>query len=126
MASGNPHPASGDLFEGLALRIKLILRLMMDRRVNLYLKFLPILAIGYLFIPEEFFGPLDDLTVLVIGMVLFVEMCPPKVVEEHMKQLRGQAASGRASWRKGDENVIDGEFYEINPEKETAHSDREN
>ncbi len=126
MANDGSRPASGDLFTSLAIRIKLIGRLMLDRRVSFYLKLIPVLAVGYLFIPEEFFGPVDDLTVLVIGMVLFVEMCPPKVVAEHMKQLKNQDVSGRAPLRRIDENVIDGEFYEVSPEKDGARADREN
>lgn len=126
MAGNSPSPVSGDLFSFLALRIKLIGRLMMDRRVSFYLKLIPVLAIGYLFIPEEFFGPLDDLTVLVIGMMLFVELCPSKVVKEHKRQLQNQAAAEREPIHKRDENVIEGEFYEVGPGKDTAHSDREN
>ena len=32
-------------------------------------------------------GALDDVGILWIGTTLFVELCPPKVVQEHMNEL---------------------------------------
>jgi len=107
----------GGMFEGLALRIKLIMRLMGDRRVSIFLKILPVFTIVYLFIPDLVIGPLDDAGVIWLGLTLFVELCPQQVVEEHMRTLRAALDS---SWRQPpqsnptrDEEVIEGEFHDV-------------
>ncbi len=111
------QPYSPGFFGEIALRIKLVLRLMADPRVNIFLKLLPFASLFYFFFPDLVIGPLDDAAVLGIAFSLFVELCPPEVVEEHDRILRAQArqrASGSPSDSpRRDEDVIDGEFYEI-------------
>ncbi|MBA4399646.1 MAG: hypothetical protein C0396_07240, partial [Anaerolinea sp.] len=60
----------------LALRVKLIMRLMADKRVFPLLKLLPVGTLLYLVIPDIVIGPLDDAAVVGLGMSLFVELCP--------------------------------------------------
>lgn len=110
-------PSSGGVFQGLALRIRLILRLMADPRVNLLLKLLPVFSVAYLFIPDLVIGPLDDAAVVWLGFSLFVELCPPEVVEEHMRALRSTL---EGSWREPPaadpqrgEEVIEAEFRDV-------------
>jgi hypothetical protein len=91
----------GGVFHSIALRIKLILRLMGDRRVNPLLKLLPIGALVYWVVPDLAPGPIDDAAVLWLGTYLFVELCPPEIVREHMHALT---------------SVIDGEWREIEPD----------
>ncbi len=91
-----PHQNSGVLYE-LGVRLKLILRLMGDSRVNPLLKLLPIGTLAYLILPDLVIGPIDDAVVIWLGSVLFVELCPPEVVKEHMDNLR---------------SVVDGEWHE--------------
>lgn len=111
------NPPSGGVFEGLALRIKLILRLMADNRVNFLLKVLPVFSVAYLFIPDLVIGPLDDAAVVWIGLTLFVELCPTEVVEEHMRKLRSALQENRqqasASKQGQDDEIIEGEFHDI-------------
>ena len=52
-------------FTTIADEIRLVLRLMADRRVNPLLKLLPIGTLLYFFIPDLIIGPIDD--ALVIG-----------------------------------------------------------
>lgn len=102
------------LWNDLILRIKLILRLMGDPRVNLLLKALPIASLIYLVWPIDIPGPIDDAAVLWIGNYLFVELCPPEVVQEHMKDLeRTVNGEWRDPLKKGNEEIIDGEFHEV-------------
>jgi uncharacterized membrane protein YkvA (DUF1232 family) len=110
-------PSSGGVFQGLALRIKLILRLMADPRVNLLLKLLPAFSIAYLFIPDLVIGPLDDAAVVWLGFTLFVELCPPEVVEEHMRVLRSTLDG---TWREPTsekpaqkDEIIEAEFQDV-------------
>ena len=111
----NVVPSQG-FFNDMANRVKLILRLMADKRVNPLIKLLPIGSLLYFIIPDFVIGPLDDVAVIWLGSYLFVELCPPYVVEEHMAALRNQPLMGQ--WRdpqKPPEDVIDGEFWEDKP-----------
>jgi len=103
---------SGSFLQELAIRIKLIVRLMGDRRVNPFLKILPIASILYIFNPIDVPGPLDDAAVVGLGMYLFLEFCPPGVVEEHLNQLRSIELKDDPS-----DVVVDAEFYEEEAEE---------
>lgn len=91
-------PSSGGFFEGIGMRARLILRLMKDRRVHPLLKLLPVGSLLYLIVPDLAPGPLDDAAIIWIGAYLFVELCPPEVVDEHRREL---------------EAVIEGEWRDI-------------
>ena len=98
----------GGMMRDLVRRLKLITRLMGDRRVNFFIKFLPLASLAYLFWPIDaialpIIGALDDAAILWIGSTLFVELCPTNVVNEHMQDL---AAS------EGDE-VVDAEATDL-------------
>ena len=105
-------PSGGGFIRNLAIWIKLVLRLMGDPRVNPLLKLLPIGSLVYLLIPEPILGPLDDATVMGLGLYLFVELCPPEIVQEHMAELT-RVIPG--DWRDPEEDqgeIIDAEFRE--------------
>lgn len=105
-------PAQGGIFNDLALRIKLVMRLIGDARVNPLLKLLPIGSLLYLIIPDFAIGPIDDVAVIWLGSYLFVELCPPEVVNEHMAALRLGSVSQTREPEKPGEEVIEGEFWE--------------
>jgi uncharacterized membrane protein YkvA (DUF1232 family) len=92
----------------LVMRVKLIFRLMGDRRVSPFLKILPIAAVIYLIVPFDFtLGPLDDAAVLGLAAYLFVELAPDAVVEEHLGRIwRAREMRGRHETSGGD--VVDG------------------
>ncbi len=107
----------GGFFPELGLRIKLVLRLMTDRRVHPLLKALPLVSVAYLLVPTDLLPliPLDDAAVLYLGGTLFVEMCPSEVVEEHMSRLRleAQNRSAPAASQQEPPTVIDAEFRDV-------------
>jgi uncharacterized membrane protein YkvA (DUF1232 family) len=76
-------------------RTKLIWKLMADSRVSPWVKLIPIGSLIYLVSPIDLImgipgiDAIDDVTVLWLGSTLFVELCPPQVVKEHMKSLAG-------------------------------------
>jgi uncharacterized membrane protein YkvA (DUF1232 family) len=104
----------GGMFRDLALRLKLIVRLMADRRVNPLLKLLPVASLVYLFFPFDLISiipgvsALDDVAIVSLGAYLFVEFCPPNVVQEHMQQL----TSNMDIVESGDD-VVDGETVDV-------------
>jgi hypothetical protein len=91
----------GGMLRELGLRLKLILRLMRDSRVNPLLKLLPVGTLVYLVVPDLVIGPIDDAIVIWLGSVLFVELCPPDVVKEHTDALHSVVD---AEWREADES----------------------
>jgi uncharacterized membrane protein YkvA (DUF1232 family) len=84
---GDLIPSSGFITE-LVLRIKLIWRLMMDKRVNLFLKALPVFSVIYLINPIDLPTPLDDAAIIGLGFTLFIALCPQYIVQEHLNNLR--------------------------------------
>jgi hypothetical protein len=92
----------------LANYFKLIFRLMGDRRVNPLLKLLPIATLIYLFAPDFIPLPFDDALVIWIGTVLFIELCPPNVVDEHRNALK----KAYQTTENPQGEVIDAEFKE--------------
>jgi hypothetical protein len=108
----NVVPSSGGVFNDLAVRIKLILRLMGDPRVNPIIKMLPIGAVLYLIFPDIAPGPIDDVAVIWLGSFLFVELCPPEVVQEHMDALTQVVPGEWSDAPEVDEQVVDAEYWE--------------
>jgi len=88
-------PPQGGMLKELMLRLKLILRLIGDKRVNFFAKLIPIGALAYLVSPIDLapgvtlpvIGALDDAAIVWLGMTLFMELCPSEVVREHVRLL---------------------------------------
>ncbi len=97
----SPEPAPG-FFRGLSNQLKLVFRLMADRRVNLLLKILPLAAFIYLIAPDFLLGPIDDALVLSLGLFTFVELCPDEVVQEHRTAL-GMGSSSSPAPQDGED-----------------------
>jgi hypothetical protein len=98
----------GGFITDLTQRIKLIVRLMGDSRVSIFLKILPVASLGYIIFPD-IPGPIDDATVVWLGTYLFVELCPPAVVQEHLNDIR---SGGKINWKDLDEDTLDAEVRE--------------
>lgn len=124
--SNNQTPGSkitqrgSGFFQDLADRFRLVSRLIMDSRVNPLIKLLPISTLVYLISPIDLLSvnPIDDALIIWLGTSLFVELCPPNVVEEHMNTLRNIIArQWKGSGQPGvqQEEVVDGEYFETDP-----------
>jgi hypothetical protein len=109
-------PQSGGFFAELTLRIKLILKLLGDKRVNILLKILPIGSLVYLVMPDIAPGPIDDAALIWLATYLFVELCPPDVVQEHLEALKATRkvmdSYQETSQPEGQGEVIDGEIVD--------------
>lgn len=114
-------PPQGGVLRDLVMRFKLILRLMGDRRINFLLKLLPIGSLAYLISPIDLvsgivlpvIGALDDAAILWLGLYLFLELCPPDVVQEHVKRL---ASNVDIVERRG-EDVVDADAVDLPEDK---------
>ena len=112
-------PPQGGVVRDFILRVKLILRLVGDKRVNPWLKLIPIAGLVYLVSPIDLIpdialpiiGELDDAAVLWITNYFFVELCPPEIVREHVKALSASSSA------VDDGDIVDGEAYEVKDAK---------
>ncbi len=105
-------PQQGGVVRNVLNQLKLIFRLMGDKRVNIFAKIVPVGALIYLFSPDPIMlpiiGAVDDAALLWLGSYVFTELCPPDVVQQHMKELAG------IKDEDGPEgNVVEGEATEI-------------
>jgi uncharacterized membrane protein YkvA (DUF1232 family) len=78
--------------------LKLFSRLVSDPRVAAGSKMVPLGILVYLVLPTDLFpdflpgfGQIDDLALIVLGLKLFLRLCPPRVVQEHVRAI----AAGR-------------------------------
>jgi hypothetical protein len=107
-----------NFFQGISDRARLIIRLMGDSRISPLIKLLPLGSLVYLIVPTDLMPiiPLDDAAVLWLGTYLFVELCPPQVVAEHMQNIE---RARQQDILKDDPDaplkgeVIDAEFREV-------------
>ena len=109
------NSANPGVFYKLADEIRLVLRLLADRRVNPLLKLIPIGTVIYFFIPDLIIGPFDDALIFGLGIYIFIELCPPEIVEEHRQFLKnvvdGKVNKPDNNISPIDENeIIEGEF----------------
>ena len=114
-------PTDRGFFSDIAIQIKLIFRLLADPRVHPIIKLLPIGSLIYLVFPDFFpLNPIDDAVIIGLGTYMFVELCPPEVVQEHKDALTSVVTG---TWRdvkdtteegveEDDQELIEGEFKE--------------
>ena len=118
-------PSQGGMFSDLLVRVKLIGKLMADRRVKFWLKLIPVGTLAYLVLPIDLIpggviplvGAVDDVAIIWFGASMFIELCPPEIVREHMRQLTSN--SDIVDNPSRDVDVIDAEVTDIpeNPDK---------
>ena len=108
----------------VARQARLAWRLFWDRRVPVWAKLIPPVALAYVLFPVDIIpdvalglGQLDDVAVLLIGIKLFIELAPPDVVHEHLRALGARIEE----WRVVDEEstpseTIEGEHELMGPE----------
>jgi uncharacterized membrane protein YkvA (DUF1232 family) len=105
-------PQDGGVVKNLLNQLKLIFRLMGDRRVSFFAKLIPFGALVYLVSPIDaisipIIGVVDDAAVLWLSSYIFTELCPPDVVEEHRKELASNISSDDR------EDVVDAEATDV-------------
>ncbi len=115
------------LWKDIWQQIRLIWYLLRDPEVPLYLKVVPLIAVIYALLPTDFvpdvfpvLGQLDDITALIVGGKVFIELAPPQVVARYAMAMR--KASKKRSMESGEEDeesgleqaiVIEGEYEAV-------------
>ena len=115
-------------------QMRLVWFLVRDPEVPFYLKVLPLAAFIYVLIPTDFIpdvfpvvGQLDDLTALIVGGKIFIELAPQHVVAEYIQSMRSRGQglaqesveNGVTSAVSGDDTgvIIEGEFEEVDQDE---------
>jgi uncharacterized membrane protein YkvA (DUF1232 family) len=117
-SSGSITPSQGGVFKETILRVKLIFRLIGDRRVSPWVKLIPIAGLVYWISPVDLImgipgiDAIDDVAVLWFAQYMFIELCPPDVVRELSKQLSSNNTIVDEV-NQGDEEVVDGEATDV-------------
>ena len=113
----NATPPNPNLLLQVINRLRLVARLLGDRRVPVYLKPLPFAGLIYLVWPADLLpdlvpllGQIDDLGVIILGVEAFIRLSPPSVVAEHEADIRAGGSTPRGG---NSDNVIDGEWKEV-------------
>jgi len=134
-----PQAKAGIIAE-LVRNARLVWRLLNDHRVALWVKAVIPATIVYLLSPVDLvpdallgLGQLDDLAIILLGVKLFLSLCPPQIVKEHLAQLMSVdglyriaddarlAGSGRdVEYLEGKYRVVD----DATPPKESAAKDK--
>ncbi len=78
-------------------QFQLAWRLFRDPRIPFSLKVVPLATAAYFISPVDFIpdvafglGQLDDIAIILIGMRLFIDLCPPAIVAEHQAAIAGE------------------------------------
>jgi uncharacterized membrane protein YkvA (DUF1232 family) len=118
-----PMPVEEDrigLLASIVRRLALVWRLFTDERVSWPTKAIPVLTALYVLspidlIPEMVAGPvggIDDLAALLLGLNLFIELSPPEIVREHLRQLSAQVGGWQVTDEQADKgDVVEGEAH---------------
>ena len=108
--------------KGFFGQFRLAWELLWDGRVPFVTKLIPIFTFLYLLSPVDLIpdvmlglGQLDDLAILLIGMRLFIDVCPPALVAEHQEDARldmpsappDEEKSTSAAWTPPTGQIID-------------------
>ncbi|NCF64768.1 MAG: DUF1232 domain-containing protein [Chloroflexi bacterium] len=114
-------------FGELWQQVQLVYKLLLDPDVPIYLKVLPFAAVLYLLFPFDFLpdvipgiGQLDDITILVVGAKLFIDLAPDQAVTRHLQKMRRQEGlptevgdmQGSEEIIAGDPDIIEGILVE--------------
>jgi len=111
-------------------QFQLAWRLLWDGRVPLLTKIVPLLMTVYLLSPVDLIpdvalglGQLDDLAIFLVGMRLFVDICPPELVAEHKGESLPESSD--AVWIPPDADVIDVEATPVTDDEEVPLTQEE-
>jgi uncharacterized membrane protein YkvA (DUF1232 family) len=109
-----PEDKAGFLAD-IIKNLRLAWRLFWDSRVPVWQKLIPPAALLYVLSPIDIIpdailglGQLDDLSVIMLGIWGFIQLCPQNIVQEHLEQIAAQMNP----WR-----TVDGEKISA-PERE--------
>lgn len=110
-------PTNIGFLAGLVRQARLTWRLLTDNRVPLWLKGIIPATLLYVISPVDLLpdvvpvlGQMDDLAVVAVGLKLFIDLCPPAIVQEHLKALIQETGWKVEKPESSSADVIDGSY----------------
>jgi uncharacterized membrane protein YkvA (DUF1232 family) len=98
-------------------QVQLVWLLLKDPEVPIYLKLLPLAAVAYVIFPFDIapdmiplLGQLDDITAMLLGAKIFIEMSPQDVVARHLDALNQGTTAATVDKKVADSIIIDGDY----------------
>jgi len=106
----------------------LAIRLLLSDKVSIWLKLIPIAALLYVIFPFDFIpdfipglGQVDDLTILLVALWAFLQLCPANVVQQYRVGFgSGAPAAGRQASPPPPDTVIDADFHVVDDQPSPA------
>lgn len=93
---------AANLLSEVVREARLTWYLLTDGRVSSWVKMIPFVTLLYILSPIDLLpdpilglGQLDDLAILILGVKLFIEICPQEIVREHLERMTSMAGSYR-------------------------------
>jgi uncharacterized membrane protein YkvA (DUF1232 family) len=90
------------ILAGIIKNARLVWRLLRDPDVPASLKMIPPATLLYLLFPFDFLpdlalglGQLDDIAIILLGVKLFIELCPQEIVRRHLRDMSSVPGSYR-------------------------------
>jgi len=81
---------------------RLVWRLLRDPDISSWLKTIPPASLLYLLFPFDFIpdlalglGQLDDIAIILLGVKLFIALCPQDIVRRHLREMSSVSGSYR-------------------------------
>jgi len=90
------------ILAGIIKNARLVWRLLRDPDVPASLKMIPPATLLYLLFPIDFIpdlalglGQLDDIAIILLGVKLFIELCPQEIVRRHLREMSSVSGAYR-------------------------------
>ncbi|HEX7588827.1 MAG TPA: DUF1232 domain-containing protein [Anaerolineae bacterium] len=103
--------------------VRLVWRLLADSRVPIFPKLIILAAAIYVISPVDLIpdlilglGQLDDLGVAMLAIGVFIQLCPPALVDEHRRAI---AAESGGTSNPSDDETIEGSFHVMSDDDPT-------
>lgn len=104
------------MVSAITRNLRLIWRLMADKRVSLSLKMIVPGTLLYLISPIDLapdpllgLGQLDDIAIVLLGLALFLQLCPRAIVQQHLREIYSTATRPAATQDRSSE---EGDYIE--------------
>jgi len=92
-----------DILGEIAQQGRLVLQLLLDERVPAGVKLIPLIVLVYILSPLDLIpdmllglGQVDDLAVFLLGLKIFLQMCPQGVLQQYRKPTKSHRVSRSA------------------------------
>ena len=99
--TSDPKETAGILAD-IIKNARLTWRLLQDNRVSPWLKAIPFAVLLYVLSPIDLapdpilgLGQLDDLAIALLGIKLFIDLCPEEIIRQHLMEMASVAGSYR-------------------------------